>query len=895
MKGLMKILFGIIGLLVVLIVTAAIVIPMYVDPNDYKDDITALVQKQTGRELQIPGDLSITVFPWLGVQTGRIVLSNAEGFGDEPMVQAEGVEVRVKLLPLLRKEIQMGTVILDRLQANLARNAKGVTNWDDLIKAAEEAPAEPEPEAEEQPALALAGLAVGGLDISDSRVSWDDRQAGVRYVIDDLNLETGELAPGRPIDIDLSMALQASEPELKGTLALAGTVSYDLEKQQYQVTPLSLESSLQGPQLPGGVADISLDADTVAADLGANTASLKSFTLRALETTIEGDIDAQNIDQKLPGLKGYIQAEGDNLPGLLTALGQAELAEKISGDAAKFSLNASFDADAAAGRASVQDLEARLLGVDLSGNLAATNTNTDNPGINGQLTVAGKDLGPLLAVAGQDDLAKSLRALDARANLSGSRRNLKLEPLELTATVAGDAVPEGPVDVSVKATAAANLDEETLQVPQFAVQGLGLDVQGSVNAGGILSEPAFNGALKVAPFNLRKLMQQLAMEVPETADDKVLTKVAVDTKFSGSSNSLSLSGLTLNLDDTTATGSLGVADFEKQALRFNLNVDELNADRYLPPQAEGKAATPETAAAGAALLPVETLRKLNIKGDLKAGQLVISKAKLNNVSLSINAENGVIAIAPVSANLYEGSYQGAVNLDAAGKQPVLKFDTTLASVAIEPLLMDMTGDAKLTGTGNIKAQLTASGADTDAMKKTLNGTADLLFRDGAYKGVNIGAILRKANAILEGRSLQEEPSETQTDFSEMTATLKITDGVVKNDDLAAKSPAIRVNGTGQANLVTEQVDYKVEASVAKTAKGQGGEELQSVGGYTVPVRCKGTFAEPGCKPDFEGLVKARVEREIDKQTDKAKEKVKEKIQDKIGEELGDKFKDTFGF
>lgn len=899
MKGLLKILLGIIGLLVVLIVTAAIVIPMYVDPNDYKDEITALAKKHTGRDLQIPGDLGITVFPWLGVETGRLVLSNAEGFGTEPMVQAEGVEIRVKLLPLLRKEIQMGTVVIDQLQANLARNEKGVTNWDDLIKAAEKAPAaEPEQPAEKAPAgkqgFALAGLAVGGLDISNSRVTWDDRQTNQRYVIDELNLETGELVPGRPIDIDLSLVADASQPELKGSLSLSGTVSYDLDKQQYQVTPLSLESSLKGPQLPGGAADISLSADTIAADLVAHTASVKALSLRALETTVEGDIEAQNIDRKLPGLKGYIQVSGDDLPALLQAVGKPELADKISGDATGFALNASFDADADAGTARLSDLEGRILGVAISGNLSATNTNTDNPGVSGQLDVSGDDLGSLLAVAGQEDLSRNLKSLQASANLSGTRQSLKLEPVKARATVAGDALPEGPVDIKLDATAAANLAEETLNVPQLTVQGLGLDVQGSVNASGIMSQPAYNGSLKVAPFNLRKLMQQLALEVPETADKKVLTKVAIDTQYSGTANSISLSKLTLGLDETTATGSLAVADIKKQALRFDLNVDKLNADRYLPPKAEGKV-SPETAAAGAAQLPVETLRKLNIKGDLRAGELVINKAKLSNVKLSINAENGVIALAPATANLYKGSYNGAVNLNATGKQPVLDLDTKLSGVEIEPLLEDMTGEAKLTGTGDITARLNATGADTNAMKKTLNGNADLLFRDGAYKGINLGAILRKADAILEGRSLKEVSEEEQTDFSEMTATLKITDGVVKNNDLSAKSPAIRVSGEGEANLVTEKVDYTVNASVAKTAKGQGGEALDSVGGYTVPVRCKGTFADPGCKPDFEGLVKAKVDKEIDKQTDKAKEKVKEKLQDKLGDELGDKFKDALGF
>lgn len=894
MKGLLKVILGIIGVLVILIIAAAIIIPMYVDPNDYKDEITALVKKQTGRDLQIPGDLEITVFPWLGVETGRLVLSNAEGFGDEPMVAAEHVEVRVKLLPLLRKEIEMGTVVLDDLQANLARNEEGRTNWDDLIQAPEQ-PAE-----EEKKSMALAGLAVGGLDINNGRVSWTDRQAGQRYVIDQLNLETGALEPGEPIDLDLSMAVDASNPQLKGTLALAGTVNYDLDQKQYRITPLTLEADLEGPQLPGGAADINLSADTIAADLQAQTASIKALSLSALDTSIEGDIEAQNIDRQVPGLKGYVEIDGDDLPALLRALGQTEMADKIQSDAAsEFALNAEFDTDAEAGTAAIDELEASILGVQIDGSLSASGTNSDDPSIEGELKLVGENLRDLLAVAGQEQAAENLKSLTAEARLSGTRQSLKLEPLTAQAVFAGDALPQGPVDVKLSANGQADLAQETVNIPDLTVKGMGLDIEGSVNAKGILSDPAYNGALKVAPFNLRQLMQQLALEVPETSDPNVLTQVGVDTLYTGTTNSLNLSKMSLKLDDSTATGTLGVADFAKQALRFDLNIDDINADRYLPPKPEGgeAPATPETAATGAATeLPVETLRRLNMQGKLKVGKLVINKATLNNVSLALNADKGKIALAPVSANLYEGQYQGAVNIDASGQTPALNFDTNLSNVNIEPLLRDMTGEeAKLTGTGNITANLKAQGADTDSMKETLNGTASLLFKNGAYRGLNLGHILRQASAVLDGQSLKSVPDEQETDFSELTGTLNIQDGVIKNDDLAAKSPAIRVAGEGQASLVNEQVDYTVKASVAKTTEGQGGEGLDAVGGYTVPVRCKGTFSEPGCKPDFEGLAKAKIDKAVDEKTDEVKKKVEEKIQKEIGEGVGDKLKDALQF
>jgi AsmA protein len=374
-----------------------------------------------------------------------------------------------------------------------------------------------------------------------------------------------------------------------------------------------------------------------------------------------------------------------------------------------------------------------------------------------------------------------------------------------------------------------------------------------------------------------------------TADPETLKKVAVNTRYSGSASSLALSNMTLDLDETKATGSFSVANFEQPAIKFNLNVDRLNADRYLPPRAEdgqARPATPETAAGAAAGLPVEMLQKLDMQGDLAIGQLTLNKAKFNNVRLTINAKAGQIGIAPVTADLYQGKYQGAVQMDATGSVPVLDFDTALAGVQIEPLLTDISQkEAKLTGIGNITAKLRARGADADAIKRTLNGNAEFMLRDGKYKGVNLGQILRQANAILQGQTLGAVPGEAETDFTELTGTLVFKDGVVTNDDLSALSPAIRVAGQGQANLVTDKVDYTIQASVARTAEGQTGRGLEEVGGYTVPVRCTGTLAEPGCSPDFGGLAKARIEREVDKQREKVEEKVKEQLDEKLGDEL----------
>ena len=115
------------------VVAAVIIVPMVFDPNDYKDEIKSLVEKETGRSWDLSGDIGLSIFPWLGFDLGPLTLGNAPGFPPDPFLKAERTRVHVALLPLLRKEIQMDTVTMTGLVVNLARDPAGKTNWDDLL------------------------------------------------------------------------------------------------------------------------------------------------------------------------------------------------------------------------------------------------------------------------------------------------------------------------------------------------------------------------------------------------------------------------------------------------------------------------------------------------------------------------------------------------------------------------------------------------------------------------------------------------------------------------------------------------------------------------------------------------------------------------------------------
>ena len=127
MRRLFKALAWGVGIIAALIIAAAIYIFLIFDPNKYKAEITTMVHKATGRELTIQGDLKLSLFPWLGVETGVMTLNNLPEFGRQPFAKIDAAAIKVKLLPLLHKDVEVDTVTLNGLYLNLILQKYGST------------------------------------------------------------------------------------------------------------------------------------------------------------------------------------------------------------------------------------------------------------------------------------------------------------------------------------------------------------------------------------------------------------------------------------------------------------------------------------------------------------------------------------------------------------------------------------------------------------------------------------------------------------------------------------------------------------------------------------------------------------------------------------------------
>jgi AsmA protein len=297
MGRIIKVVGLVVGALVVLLVIVLAGVALLFDPNDYKDDITVAVDNATGRTLTLEGDLGLSIFPRLGITLGAAELSNAEGFGDAPFARFDGAELSVGLLPLLTRRVEVDRAVLSGLRLNLARNAQGRTNWEDLGQGgappADGAGAAPEETQGSAGAAADVDISVGAIEILDAEVTWRDASAGQDWTLSNFNLRASDFDPGEAFPLAIGFDLAGADVSVSVAAEMRAAVR--LAENQYRLDDLSVELEGEGPGWPGGSGRARLAFASFAADLDAETVALEELTLEMLGLTVHGTLAGENL------------------------------------------------------------------------------------------------------------------------------------------------------------------------------------------------------------------------------------------------------------------------------------------------------------------------------------------------------------------------------------------------------------------------------------------------------------------------------------------------------------------------------------------------------------------------------------------------------------------------
>jgi len=782
MKWIKRIVMWAVALVLVLFIAAVAFVATF-DPNDYKDKISSIVQEKTGRNIELGGPIKLTLFPWLGVSVRDVALGNAPGFPQKDMVTAKTVEVKAAFLPLLRGQFEVGKLVLDGATIHLARNSNGVTNWADLL--ARPTAAQSGASSSSVPASTggATALAIGGVEINDANLDWQDAVTGQSLALQHLNLDSGAIRLGQAVDMSLNFSYTTQDPKL-------GKLTGDVR----------LSSSF---------------------DMKANGEQLSAKSLKFYASVVP---DAQHNPATLP-----VKSELDvSVP-------------EVSVDLPKH----------------VANLSAMDATVDLEKGFGLTHAS---------LT------------------AKGALSADWQKGIYSS------DKLTLDGRIQGLATHTGEMDFSANGAVTADLGKGQVSLPNWQIESAPLIVKTSLDVTGLGKNLSVTGPLTISPFNPRQLAEAFKYRVPAMQSDKALTQCAVKADVRVTASQAMLDHLVFSLDGHDLSGTVGISDLKTNRMYARLKGGAFDVNPYLPPgSAAAKPSEHKPAGAQGSLtdqpkpvasadmeipLPVDALRKLNLDAEINLDQLTYQTYQLKQLVLAVLASGGQINLKRLDFQSFGGSVQSQASLDVRGAVPDWQTKLNAQNISLQPALSAAMNEDRLSGTGDVRLDLRTQGARLSKLKSALDGTANFSLRNGQIKGLDLGYMLRAAQARLQGETTAV-PKTQATDFSAISGSAVIRNGVAHNDDLQGASPLLRVTGKGDVDLARETIDYLLNATVVNTATGQDGKALEKLKKLTVPIKITGTFAQPQFGIDMQAVLK-----------DQAKQKVEEKINQELDKRLG---------
>lgn len=909
-----KIIAAVLGAFVALMVIASLLIASFFDPNDYKGVATDAFTARTGRTLAIEEDVRLRFFPWLAVETGGITVGGSPTFaaGDAPaFATIERAAARVKMLPLLAKRFEVGTVEIDGLTLNLARDADLRGNWQDLVDAAAR-PAADGPQPAEPGATAASTVALEGVRLRNATINWRENTSELRYTVSGLDLTTGAIGGGDPVETELALQFRDHVSGRTAEARLAATA---------QIAGDSVTAS-------GFDADVSFAAEGAASrEIGVTFASL-AFDRAAQTLDVQGlvtEIDGIRAQWQLqgstlldnPAVQGAVNVANAPFAKLLEALELPPPAGVTAAELGDLSLAAQFGFRAEPREVRLTNLDAALLGMTVRGE----GTLAGNDTLAGRIEVAQFSpskavqamlraaVPPTVDVSALDRIAlrtsfeasltsgaAALRGLRAEAfgatidadlqAIPGNRGNTFRGSIA-TSRFAPDAFAKAfaallPKQISpgelgmIQAKAQFTLDSggDTLTVPQFEAELFGLKASGDVAARNVSTAASWTGRANVAQFSPQELMQRFGLPPQPTSDPRALTRATIDTRFEADKNRARFSNLVLALDDSKITGDFALEGFGANPLyRFTLAVDRVDADRYLPPKARD--AKKGEATAGDLELPAHNTMRLD--GTMQIGDLKLAGMQFQAVGSRILIGGGDAKLENARARLYGGEFNGNFHVRAAGNEPGLALDGHASGLQLQPLIEALTGDAaNFSGTGQFDLDLAGRGRTVIENVATAAGQVGFSMTNGAIKGFDLGRALCAAWNVTQRAPGPAGEDSKRTAYEAIKGTATVSAGTAHSSDLLARTSFMDIFGEGTLGLVDQRLDYNLDAKLTGKIPIGNCDTMDKIMGSSIPFDIKGTVTDPSITPDFSKI---------------AQRVIRDQVQDRIQDRLRDRLKD----
>ena len=535
-----------------------------------------------------------------------------------------------------------------------------------------------------------------------------------------------------------------------------------------------------------------------------------------------------------------------------------------SGALALAGMQLAYKGDAAGLRA----IEAALYGdVAWDGaaqSLQATDLRAEFGATAGDVRLAGSRL--QVGRLSHDARARSLALAKLEVRLAGSRADQPLAfALDWPALdIAGDTVRGEPFAGTFSLAGANSIEGRFASgVPAGSFEQIRLPGLNITLAGRNGTQP-FDGALKanavLRPGKKGFAAEQIDLQArvgaaPQTLALATRGSAHISAQAAGWNLAGTLAGNAFASDGSAVLGGR-VPKLQAQARFDSLDLDALLGRVSAPPR-KASPGDPDT--------PVDlgVLRTVDGRFTLRAARFAWQPLRADDLRLDATLDDGTLRISRLQAQAWGGSVEASGSAAAGSQRIAAKF--AASGIDVRRLLAELAGSDRLEGRGRVTAELQTAGASVQALRSQLAGQASVQLRDGAVRGFDLARRLREAKAALTlQRDAVERASQTEkTDFTELAASFRIADGVARNDDLTAKSPYLRVAGSGAIDIGRSRIDYTLRTTVTDTSQGQGGAELAALRGLTVPVHLAGPLDAVDWRIEWSAVAAGALQRRLE--------------------------------
>ncbi len=526
--------------------------------------------------------------------------------------------------------------------------------------------------------------------------------------------------------------------------------------------------------------------------------------------------------------------------------------------------------------------------------------------------------------------------LDLKTTLSAdiNANHYLLKPMTLDAEVAG--ITSEPVKVHLQQNLDVNLQDGSAKIVDLVLEAAGTRTTGNATVTGLTDNKLkVTGRINTEPFDANKVLTSIGEKPIETSDSNALSKIALHATLAGNPGSVMLDPLKITLDNSTISGNAGLADLNSGKIQFDLNLDKIALDGYLPPSSNKTASGEKKGNAGSTgggktggtarlsdkpLIPVDSLRPLKLDGIFTIGQLSYQGIEASKLAFKVSANNGVLKLTQAEGQALGGSFNATASLNAAGKTPALQAQANIKHMQLQPVAKLAAGRDLAKGILDLNANFSASGNSEKALVSSAKGNANVDLSDGIVRGLNlyntlIGGInnllgrFQALSALIPNQQSGKLPKALSEDTKiiDLTTKVSLAKQVANLDSLQAKLEKGTVSGKGWLNTLTRDFDLDIGM---KSPELSGGKYLKDT---TWPLNCSGNLAgNPAkwCGPDYDGFEdiakqaaanaakqrikdKLGIDAEGDSTEEVLKNAAKKKAQEEINKKLGDKLKGLF--